>query len=148
MTMKTQLFLALILASGILLSCKSPMKTTQSEPNMVMEDHVTSKYIFPDGTYFTYHFPSDTPYDFNEAAIMASLSEAGIKPLNVWYKSGSSMCVPPGSDIGMTVIVEPALIVRLEKANDKMESLGFHPTDEPGLGSCAYRVRNYQYVKQ
>lgn len=146
--MKTPLFLTLILASGILLSCKSPMKTAQSEPNMIMEDHVSAKYIFPEGEYFTYRFPADTPYDFDESAIMTSLSEAGIRPLNVWYKSGSSMCVPPGSDIGMTVIVEPSLLVRLAKTNDKMESLGFRHTDEPGLGSCAYRVRNYQYGKQ
>jgi hypothetical protein len=144
--MKTTLYLSLILLAIVFVACRSQKAQSSSEPIVVMEDHASTTYEFPaEGTYYTYQFEEETPYDFDETPLISALLEAGIRPLDIWYKGGSSMCVPPGSDIGMTVIVEPGMLVRLANPSDKMAALGFIVPEEPNVGGCAYRVRHYQY---
>jgi hypothetical protein len=144
--MKTTLNFTLILMIIAFAACRSQKARGGSEPLVVMEDHASKTYEYPtEGAYYTFRFEEETPYDFDETAIISALLDAGIKPLDIWYKGGSSMCVPPGSDIGMTVIVEPGMLVRLGSPSDKMAALGFEMPEEPHVGQCAYRVRHYQY---
>lgn len=143
--MKIQHLLLLALMIGLIASCKSKMTKKNTEPVITMEDHVIKTYEFPSGVYYWFEFEDETPYDFDETTIIKSLHQAEIFPTDVWYKGGSSMCVPPGSDIGMTVIVPPALLVRLEKAADAMQGLGFSIPEEPHVGDCAYRVKHYSF---
>lgn len=128
------------------ISCRTQKTQSTAEPVVTMEDHASKMYEYPDGVYYVYEFDDETPYDFDETVIIKALLEAGIQPLDIWYKGGSSMCVPPGSDIGMTVIVPPGMLVRLEKVSDQMPTLGFTIPEEPHVGDCAYRVRRYQYT--
>ncbi len=146
--MKTKIpfLLSLVLIASMAFSCKSKVRKGSSEPAVSIQNHISDDFSFPaEGVYYSYNFPDNTPYDYDEKAIISLLSESGIQPLDVWYKPGSSMCVPPGSDMGMTVIVEPALLVRLKKASDAMSGLGFTVPEEPNVGSCAYYVRHYKY---
>jgi hypothetical protein len=45
----------------------------------------------------------------------------------------------------MTVIVSPALLVRMDGPMDDMKDFGFVVPDEPHVGDCAYRVKHYSF---
>ncbi len=115
--------------------------------DFVHQDHASTEYIFSKGTYYSYAFEGEGPfYEFDEKAVIQKLKDAKVDIQEVWYKPASSNCRPPGSDLAMTVIVDPAFVVRLNKANKDMQKFGFKPTEEPSLGDCAYYVRHYKAV--
>jgi hypothetical protein len=143
--MKIQHLLLIAFMIGLFVSCKTKMAKKSTEPVITMENHVIEPYVFPSGVYYWFEFEDETPYDFDETTIIRSLHQAEIFPTDMWYKSGSSMCVPPGSDIGMTVIVSPALLVRMDGPMDDMKDFGFVVPDEPHVGDCAYRVKHHSF---
>ena len=115
--------------------------------DFVHQDHASTEYIFSKGIYYSYTFEGEGPfYEFDEKAVIQKLKDAKIDIQEVWYRPASSNCRPPGSDLAMTVIVDPAFVVRLDKANKDMQKFGFNQTDEPSLGDCAYYVRHYTAV--
>lgn len=138
---KTKLYLIGIVLV-ILCSCNTTKNSQVSIVNKIDEDHATETYNFPEGVYYSYIFENQA-YDFDDNNLIIKLIGEDIPLQNVWFKRGSSSCVPPGSDIAMQVIVKPVLLVQLSESNDKMESLGFKFVTEPSTGNCAYRVKHY-----
>lgn len=125
--------------------CGLGQQTFHEIKTPAIEDHASKPYDFKKGKYYTFTFSENAAYNFDEILVIKKLLSEKLDVENVWYKGKMSMCVPPGSDIGMTVIVDPVLLVRLEKANSKMEKLGFVLTTEPTMGECAYFVKNYDF---
>jgi len=144
--MKVLRIAAILLVTVTLTSCKAKQKNV-NEMSLIVEDHVTETYSFPKGIYFEYVFEESRNYEFDELALICKLKDKGFKVRNVWYKPGSSMCVPPGSSEGMTVIVEPRLVVQLFEDDARILGLGFKLTDNPSMGGCAYRVKHYVIKK-
>jgi hypothetical protein len=144
-TMKKKIiwfFVMILLVGG---GCKATKKTTGSIPEPKMEDHASQAYAFKSGVFYTYDFNDGPGYIADDKAIINKLLAAKIPVKDIWFKAGSSSCVPPGSDMAMTVIVEPVFLVRLENSSAEITGLGFKKTDEIGLGDCAYYVRRYAF---
>ena len=144
--MKVLRTVTVLLVVVALSSCKGRQKNID-EMSMIVEDHATETYVFPHGVYYEYIFGDSRNYEFDEVALICKLKDKGLKMRNVWYKHGSSMCVPPGGSEGMTVIVTPSLVVQLFEDDARMTGLGFKRTEYPSMGGCAYRVRHYVIKK-
>jgi hypothetical protein len=135
-------FVMILLVGG---GCKAGKKTTATIPEHLMEDHASGPYVFKAGAFYTYVFTDAPGYISDDKAIINKLLASKIPVKDIWFKQGSSSCVPPGSDMAMTVMVEPVFLVRLERPSDEITGMGFKKTDEPGLGDCAYYVRRYTF---
>lgn len=125
--------------------CKATKKISGSVPEPKMEDHASQAYAFKSGVFYTYVFNDGPGYIADDKAIINKLLAAKIPVKDIWYKAGSSSCVPPGSDMAMTVIVEPVFLVRLENSSAEITSMGFTKADSPEMGDCAYYVRHYEF---
>lgn len=126
-------------------ACQSTKQTPTNVINSVLEDHTTEPYFFPKGEYYTYRFTSDSEQDFDVLVLIETLAKQKIPVTDLWYKSGSRSCLPPGSEMAMQVIVEPVLFIRLEKPAEKMQSFGFSKSIQPDMGGCAYRVKRFRF---
>lgn len=138
----TQLFLFGLMVTT---ACQTTNKIPKTMPEAVIEDHASTSYAFKEGSFYTFDFGDATVGGFNEKALIEKLLEAKIPLTDIWSKSGASGCRPPGSDLVMTVMVDPAFLVRLDKNDDRLTALGFVKTNEPGTGDCAYIVRHYRF---
>ncbi len=135
--------------SMVLISCGSTRNQSAKVVNKVLEDHESSAYEFPAGVYYAYQFEDDKPaYGFDEQLVIEQLASKGITVKNLWYKAASSSCVPPGSSMAMTVMVEAAMVVQLNEADDQLLEMNFVKTTVPSLGSCAYRVNRYMFTSK
>ena len=137
---KKQLFSAIILLF-IVVSCNSSKQTQLKTTQTIIEDHVNTDIEFPQGFYYSYQFDGQA-YNFNDSALTEQLLQEKIAVKSIWYKGASSMCVPPGSNMGMDELVQAVFLVLLNEKNDKMQSLGFEEVQEPSVGSCAYQVKH------
>jgi len=148
--MKTFKGILILLIIGVIItSCGSMRNNKTKVVNKVLEDHESSSYNFPAGVYYSYQFDSDKPaYDFDEQSLIEALVSNKIPVRNLWYKNASSSCVPPGSDMAMTVMVEAVLVVHLNKADDRLLDMNFKEIDTPAMGTCAYRVHRYVFAVQ
>lgn len=126
----------------MLSSCNSTKNSQMRVVNKIDENHVSETYNFPDGVYYSYIFENQA-YDFDDNNLITKLINEKLPIQNIWYKAAASMCVPPGSDMGMTQLVKPVFLVQLSEKNEKIENLGFNLVEEPSAGSCAYRVKHY-----
>jgi hypothetical protein len=134
-----------VAALSFLAGCKSSKKVVKEMPVAVVEDHASFPYAFKAGEFYTFDFTNPSVIGFNEKAAIQKLIDSGVVVTDIWYKSGASGCRPPGSDLVMTVMVDPALLLRLDKSDDQLLKLGYIKTMEPGLGDCAYTVRHYKF---
>lgn len=132
-------FIVLVL---IATSCKNKQKAAVTM-DVIVEDHVSDQYEFPQGTYYEYVFENTRDYEFNEVELLKKVKDAGFSIRNAWYKPGSSSCTPPGSEYGMNVIVEPKLLVQLNAEDDRISNFGFTKATRIYMGGCAYRVKHY-----
>ncbi|PKP52287.1 MAG: hypothetical protein CVT92_09780 [Bacteroidetes bacterium HGW-Bacteroidetes-1] len=125
--------------------CHTSQNTVKTIPEPLTEDHASADYNFDKGIYYTYVFEEGANFGFDEKALISKILTTGSDVKDIWYKSGASMCVPPGSNMGMTVMVDPSLLIRLDKSDTELMNLGFIETTEPGLGDCAYYVKRYRF---
>jgi hypothetical protein len=125
--------------------CQATKKTTGTIPEPKTEDHASQPYAFKSGFFYTYVFNDGPAYIDDDKAIIKKLLAAKIPVKDIWYKAGSSSCSPPGSDMAMSVIVEPVFLVRLENNSAEITNLGFIKADAPEMGDCAYYVRHYTF---
>ena len=135
----------LIVLITLLCDCKKDVITSDNTPEYIIskEDH-TSGYVYPTGGfYYEYSFSSYDDYIENVEEFLINLCNKSIIVTDAWYQCGSRMCVPPGSEIGMTVIVEPRFIIRLEKDNDNVVSNNFYKVQSPTTIVCGYYVTRY-----
>lgn len=131
---------------GIILSSCSALKhdTTKVKTSDVFEDHQTSAFVFQEGVYYQFRFDEVTTMNgIDELALLNELEKQGVNWQEAWYKAPARMCMPPGSEMGMMVIVEPAFVIKLIKESEKLSQIGFALTDAPSLGDCAYSVKRY-----
>lgn len=135
------LFLLIFAALG----CASGKKMQTKIPEVVLQNHAEAPHIFKAGSYYAYDFQSKIAYVFDEKEMIGRLLKEKVAITDIWNKYGASSCAPPGSDIAMTVIVEPVFLIRLEKKDDRLLALGFLPVDEPSTGDCAYAVRYFKF---
>jgi hypothetical protein len=126
-------------------ACQSSKKIVDKMPEAVIEDHASTAYHFKEGSFYTFDFSNSTTEGFNEKALIEKIIESRIPITDIWAKNGASGCRPPGSDLVMTVMVDPAFLLRLNKNDERLSALGFVKTDEPGTGDCAYTVRHYRF---
>jgi hypothetical protein len=126
-------------------SCQSTRQSQANVINSVNEDHTSSVYEFPKGTYYAYRFNDDQSQDFNVLTLIEELTKQKIQVTDLWYKNGSRSCLPPGGEMAMQVIVEPVLFIRLVKPNADVLKLGFGQSFQPDMGDCAYRVIRYRF---
>lgn len=139
------LMLLLILAIG---ACSSSLSKKSKTLNAIVEDHETSVYEFPSGHFYAYQFAADEQAgSFDEASMIQKVLDTKLLVRNIWYKAASNSCVPPGSEMAMSVMVEPVFMVQLHEESDKLGKLGFVPVKKPQMGSCAYRVKRFAVVK-
>lgn len=114
-------------------------------PEAVIEDHASTEYTFKEGHFYTFDFGSTHTKVLDDKALIEKIMAAKIPVTDIWSKHGASGCRPPGSDLVMTVMVDPAFLVRLNKEDERLSALGFVKTEEPGTGDCAYVVRHYRF---
>ncbi len=131
----------LVLTTSCALQRNKPLTTVQAVP----EDHSSQGYDFPNGIYYTYQFQENALTEFDVNELIQKLIKEDIQLTDLWYKAGSRSCLPPGSIMAMQLIVEPVLLVRLEKDNKKLNQLGFKSTTLTDMGACAYRVKRYRF---
>lgn len=134
-------FICLLSSAG----CHSAKSGVQSLPQPAFEDHSSGNYSFPTGVYYVFDFGEDPGYNFEVADALAKMRANHFRPLEIWFKPGASSCTPPGSDLSMSVIVEPVLLVRFRKTQRGIEKLGYRLVEDPSAGSCAYFVRRYHF---
>lgn len=149
--MKKQILIAVSLFLGLVYaisSCSSTRNANENVVNKVMEDHESAGYTFPEGIFYTYQFETDKPaYDFDVEALIEKLAAEDIPVKNLWYKAASSSCVPPGSSMGMSVMVDAVLIVQTSEKTAALGGLGFQRITAASMGNCAYRVSRYIFTK-
>ncbi|MBK9292374.1 MAG: hypothetical protein IPM52_12220 [Bacteroidetes bacterium] len=143
--MKRLAFLVTLAIALLMPSCKSGKSAIQSLPQPVAEDHSGGDYVFPEGFYYAFDFEGSQGNGFELEEAVKALSINKFRPVELWYKPGSSSCVPPGSDMAMTVMVEPVLLLRFTKKQAGIERLGYQAVEQPSAGSCAYVVRRYRF---
>ena len=141
--MKYLRLLSLIAIFSSFLACHTHKPTSKDGNKSSIEDHASKPYVFAAGTYYQYVFEEKSAEGIDAQQYLLELQNLKIAWTDAWYKGASRMCVPPGSSIGMQVIVEPAFVVRLDKQHDGMLQKGFVKTAEPGLGDCAFRVTHF-----
>ncbi len=134
-------FICLLSSAG----CHSAKSSVQSLPQPAFEDHSSGNYSFPAGVYYAFDFGENPGYNFEVADAFATMRANHFRPLEIWYKPGSSSCTPPGSDLSMTVIVEPVLLVRFRKPQCDIEKLGYQLIEKPSTGSCAFYVKRFRF---
>jgi hypothetical protein len=140
------IFVTVVLMSAIVFgSCQSTKQAQTNVINSIIEDHSTSVYDFPKGTYYAYRFKDDMAQDFDVLTLINELTKQKILVTDLWYKNGSNSCVPPGSEMAMQVIVEPVLFIRLEKPDAEVLKFGFGLSYQPDMADCAYRVKRYRF---
>jgi hypothetical protein len=146
MLQKSLLKLLLLLLLGVFIasSCSTKRKATERKVSVCLNTVDGSEIIFPDGKYYAFRFDETTiSIVIEPETVLKSLTEAGIHWEEAWYKAPARMCVPPGSEIGMMVIVEPAFVVRTAGKVESIAAYGFIETQEPGLGECAFVVQHF-----
>jgi len=143
--MKAGLF---FITMALMSACSTSLHKPSKVLNAIVEDHESTVYEFPEGYYYAYQFPqNDQNIAFDETKLIESVLDTKLPVRNFWYKAASSSCVPPGSDMAMSVMVEPVFVVHLNNESDKLSKLGFVPVTKPQMGSCAYRVKRFVVVK-
>ncbi len=143
--MKSFCVLLLSFISIVFIGCSTTKQTNNLIINSVFEDHETEEYSFPKGVYYSFKFSEDPVQQFAVNQLIDQLTKEKIPLTDLWYKAGSHSCLPPGSDMAMQVIVEPFLLIRLEKENEKLAGLGFLKTFPTDMGECAYRVKRFRF---
>ena len=143
--MKLKTLILLTLMSFSFANCQMTKKAVREIPEPSIEDHASSEYIFEKGVYYAFVFPEGPSYGFDQIAQISKFLAAKIDFDDVWYKSGASGCRPPGSDMAMSVMVDPALLVLLDKADKKLEEMGYILVTEPSMGDCAFHVKRYKF---
>lgn len=143
--MRTRIFIISALVILLCAGCKGSKTGPKALPKPVAEDHSTGEYNFPAGVYYTFNFNGSPAYDFDLAGAVNKLKQNGFRPAELWYKPGASSCAPPGSEMTMTVMVEPALLARFNKEQPGIEKIGYELAAEPSAGSCAYVVKRYRF---
>jgi len=129
----------------LLIGCREDITKPNSDYIETIEDHETTLYSFPSGNYYYFDFSKVTLSDFDKDKIVSEVRNNGITLQDVWYKGYSGMCIPPGSRIGMTVIVQSEFVIRVETQNSKLTELGFVQMVSPKIEDCAYRVLHHKY---
>lgn len=129
----------------VLFGCSSTKKVPAVTINAVVEDHSSSAFDFPKGVYYSFKFSEDPVNQFDVNQMIDQLTMKKIPVTDLWYKAGSRSCLPPGSEMAMQVIVEPVLLIRLEKENEKLSGMGFTKLFPIDMGECAYRVKRYRF---
>lgn len=143
-----QLILLLSITSIMAFSnCQSTKKAVQNLPESVLQDHASAAFPFQEGAYYSYNFGEGPHYNFDEKEILNRLIAAKLIPSDAWYKAASSSCSPPGSDLAMTVMVDPVLLLRFDKPQANLNEFGFAVAEKPSAGDCAYYVRHYKFGK-
>jgi len=135
----------MMVTSVTMSSCQSTKQTPTKVINSVVEDHSTTPFSFSKGEYFSYRFTEETDQDFDVQQLISTLVKEKIRVTDLWYKASSRSCLPPGSEMAMDVIVNPILLIRLEKITAEVLKLGFSPVYQPDMGDCAYRVKRYRF---
>jgi hypothetical protein len=143
--MKKLIGIALVTFLIAFSGCGTNKKMKAQIPEVVIQNHAEAPHIFKAGSYYAYDFQSKIAYVFDEKEIIGRLRKEKVAITDIWNKYGASSCAPPGSDIAMTVIVEPVFLIRLEKKDDRLLAMGFAPVDEPSTGDCAYAVRYFKF---
>ncbi|MDP3463823.1 MAG: hypothetical protein Q8S18_13605 [Bacteroidales bacterium] len=134
----------LVLLGFLLSSCSATKRDAKVISSDVFEDHLTTEFVFQQGAYYQFKFDDASMVNgIDELAVLNELVKQGVSWQDAWYKAPSRMCTPPGSEMGMMVIVEPAFVIRLAKKSEKMSQFGFGFTDSPSLGDCAFSVKRY-----
>lgn len=128
----------------IFASCLTPISGPELPHDYTVENHAQG-YIFPEGHYYYYDFQKPYSHDFDLYGVFRQLAKVPIGVQDAWYKPYDSVCLIPGSNIALTVIVPPALIVRLEYRDPRIIQLGFIYTENPDTGICNYAVRRYSF---
>lgn len=141
--MKYLRLLSLIAFFSSFLACHTQKQAAQVGNKSTIEDHMGKPFAFPAGIYYQFVFDEKSAEGIDAQQYLLELQNLKIIWTDAWYKSPARMCVPPGSSIGMQVIVEPAFVVRLNKQHDGMLQKGFVITAEPGMGDCAFQVTHF-----
>ncbi len=136
--MKKYLIVALVL-----FGCNNEVTKPNSEYLAAIEDHQTSSYSFPKGYYYCFNFSDIALSEFDLDKVVGRINKNHLQ--DVWYKKRSSMCIAPGSQIGLTYIVQPELLVRVSEQDSQLLNLGFVETPTPKIADCAYQVLHYKY---
>lgn len=129
----------------ISVGCRSSKSGAQSLPQPLLENHSAGDYVFPQGVYYAFDFGQNSSVNVEVDGVLAGLRDKHFRPMELWYKPGASSCTPPSSDLSMTVIVEPVLLLRFKKPQPGIEKLGYLLVEEPSAGSCAYMVKRYSF---
>jgi hypothetical protein len=135
----------LFITMFVLFGCSSTKKAPSITINAVVEDHSSTVFDFPKGEYYSFKFSDDPVNQFDVNQMIDQLTKEKIPVTDLWYKAGSRSCLPPGSEMAMQVIVEPVLLIRLEKENEKLSGMGFTKIFPTDMGECAYRVKRYRF---
>jgi hypothetical protein len=135
----------IIVIFPLLIGCSHNVNRQTPVFTETIEDHMTTPYIFPPGTYYYFDFFKAASVDIDKDKILNEIQHHGIVLRDAWYKPYSSMCAPPGGDVGMMVIVEPEFVIRVEKKNPALNGMGFIEMKHPAVSDCAYRVIHYKY---
>lgn len=143
-SMKKLIGVALVTFLIAFSGCGSNKKMKVKMPEAVLQNHAEAPHIFKAGTFYAYDFQGQIAYVFDEKEMISRLLKEKIAVSDVWYKPGASSCAPPGSDMAMTVMVDPVFLVRLDKKDDRLMPMGFVLLDEPSTGDCAYAVRYFK----
>ncbi len=125
------------------ISCRGTKSASLKKTKVTVEDHSSEDFRFEVGVFYSFHFPESFDEHFSESAQIQALTDAGIRFTDLWFKRGSRSCRPPGSNQVMMVVVEPSLLIRLDKPDLNLIPMGYTETSEPGLGNCAYSVKHY-----
>jgi hypothetical protein len=134
------LLLGVIIAS----SCSTKRKTTERKVTLCQDTLDGSNLSFPEGKYYTFRFDEVSgSAGIVPEKLLKSLSDDGIGWEQAWYKAPARMCVPPGSDMGMMVIVEPAFVIKTSGQQKDLSAYGLAETSAPDLGECAFRVQHF-----
>jgi len=140
-----RILLILLLGVVIASSCSTKRKTTERKVTVCHDTLDASNISFPEGKYYTFRFDEASgSAGIVPDKLLKSLSENGINWEQAWYKSPARMCVPPGSDMGMMVIVEPAFVLKTNGKQHDLSAYGLIETSAPHLGECAFRVQHFQ----
>ena len=133
-----------------------PTAHTTSDVDAASSDsmHVTQiqrlgKYTWPEGgTYYRMQMQEefgrrdgsrDAP-----TGLLRELRQSGADVTHAWYRPGASSCVPPGSPMGMDVVVPEQLLVRTAAPWPDASAHGFSPVDTPRI-QCPYEVTLYAW---
>lgn len=147
MLQKSLYKILLILLLGVVMasSCSTKRKATERRVTVCQDTLDATSISFPEGKYYALRFDEvSSSAGILPEMLLKRLSDDGIGWEQAWYKAPARMCVPPGSEIGMMVIVEPAFLLKINGQKKDLSVYGLMETTVPDLGECAFRVQHFQ----